>query len=236
MYETTEARYAEKSYQPFVLPSHTNNPRILHYPRLWKRHEHLILYYKTEGSANTVPDLSFASVARVTEPINHLEPHYRYRWWMNRGRRFNHVGAGAVLNHIETLFHIPCSAEACSFTTLAGRHLLLKGRKHRGTFVGQGHFWPGQSSSSMSVTALVDSYSNVTEPMCGSQTSFQPTIFPSPRPRPSKRTKPPDVEIWVKRRLFIQRAMPGAPRYLSLHLGPTTNGQKPALLVTIADL
>ena len=61
MYETTEARDAEKSYQPFVLHSHTDNPGILHYPRLWKRHEHLILQYKTEGSVDTVLDLSFAS-------------------------------------------------------------------------------------------------------------------------------------------------------------------------------
>jgi len=102
MYETTEARDAEKSYQPFVLHSHTDNPGILHYPRLWKRHEHLILHYKTKGSANTVLDLSFASEARVTRPMNHLRPRHQHRWWVNRGRTFDHVGTGVTLNHIKT--------------------------------------------------------------------------------------------------------------------------------------
>jgi len=62
----------------------------------------MILHCKAKGSANTVIDLSFAPEARVTRPMGHLSPCYRYRWWMNRGRRFDHVGAGAVLNHIKT--------------------------------------------------------------------------------------------------------------------------------------
>jgi len=47
-----------------------------------------------------------------------------------------------------------------------------------------------------SVNPLVDSYLNMTEPMYGSLTHFSPIISPSPRRR-SKRTKPPDAEIWV---------------------------------------
>jgi len=39
MYKTPEAHYAGSRYQPFVLTSHTNNPRILHCPRLWKRRD-----------------------------------------------------------------------------------------------------------------------------------------------------------------------------------------------------
>jgi len=78
MYQTPEAHYAERRYRPFALPSHTNNPRNLRYPRQWKRHNHLILYYKTEGSANRVVDLSFVSEAQGTRPMNYLRPRYRY--------------------------------------------------------------------------------------------------------------------------------------------------------------
>jgi len=162
MYETTEARDAERRYQPFVLHSHANNPRILHYPRLWKRYDHLILYYKTKRSANTVLDLSFALEARVTRPMNHLRPRYRCRWWMNRGRRFDHLGAGVVLNHIKTPMQcftsIPCPLRRGG---LLVRHLIRTSsaaeREETSspnfTFVGQGHLWPGQSLPSTSVAA-----------------------------------------------------------------------------------
>jgi len=148
------------------------------------------MYCEPEGTARfsiSPPRQSFES----REGWNHPSPRYRQGGWIVV------EGSPCMRRSNPQPRQDPNVSLCLYFTSLASRLPLLASRLSWISFAAKVDETSSSNvtfisviisrqdgSPSTSIKPLVDSYSNMTEPMYGSPTHFPPTISPSPRPRP----------------------------------------------------